>query len=60
MTTKAKRGRPSLAVEVVRLELRVPKQLAEMAAEAAQREGIVTAEWWRRAALQRLGSPPSA
>ena len=53
-TTPKKRGRPPLAADVVRLELRLPKALATLAEEAAKREGIVTAEWWRRAALRHL------
>ena len=60
MTTPKKRGRKPLAADVVRLELRVPKALATLAEEAAKREGIITAEWWRRAALRALASTPTA
>ena len=55
--TPETRGRKPLAADVVRLELRLPKALATLAEEAAKREGIVTAEWWRRAAHARLGQP---
>lgn len=56
MASKKRRGRKPLAADVVRLELRIPKALATLAEEAAKREGIVTAEWWRRAAHARLAN----
>ena len=56
MASKKRRGRKPLAADVVRLELRLPKALATLAEEAAKRDGIVTAEWWRRAALLALAA----
>lgn len=32
-----------------RLLLRLPREMAEQAKEAARREGISISEWWRRA-----------
>lgn len=47
--TPKKRGRPSLAASVVRLEIRVPTFLAQMAEELAATRGVKTAEVWREA-----------
>lgn len=47
--TPARRGRKPLAASVVRLELRVPKLLAQMAEERAASRGVTTAALWREA-----------
>lgn len=55
--TPKKRGRPSLAASVVRLEIRVPELLARMAEERAESRGISAAELWREAMHAHLGQP---
>jgi hypothetical protein len=55
--TPKPRGRRPLAASVVRLELRVPKMLAQMAEERAASRGITTAELWREAMHAHLGQP---
>ncbi|MFN7132396.1 MAG: hypothetical protein ACK4N5_09945 [Myxococcales bacterium] len=36
------------------LVLRMPRELREHAAAAAEREGVTEAEWWRRAGRERV------
>lgn len=55
--TPKKRGRPSLAASVVRLELRVPELLVKMAKDRAKSRGISAAELWREAMHAHLGQP---
>jgi hypothetical protein len=52
--TRRKPGRPSQGLSETRMEIRLPKVLAKAAKAAAKAEGLLPAEWWRRAAQARI------
>lgn len=48
-------GRPANALTEVKKLVTGPAILFAAAEEMAKREGVSSAEWWRRAARERLG-----
>lgn len=52
--TRRKPGRPSQGLSEVRQEILLPKSLRAAVRKAASAEKVTVAEWWRRAATERL------